>query len=161
MSNRPRIKVGEPAPDFTLPDAQGRAVRLHDHLGSGCVVLFFYPRDGSMGCTRQACSFRDGHEAFADAGATVIGISSDTSQSHSAFAQRHRLPFILLSDKGGEVRRLFGVPRTFGLLPGRTTYIIDRRGVVRHIFDSQFRPNAHVDQAMRIVRKLSDEAHLE
>ncbi len=161
MSARPRVKVGDPAPDFTLPDAQGRPVRLHDHIGSGCVVLFFYPKDGSMGCTRQACSFRDGHEAFADAGATVLGISSDASESHATFAQRHLLPFTLLSDRGGKVRRLFGVPRTFGLLPGRTTYIIDRHGVVRHIFDSQFHPTAHADEALRLVRKLNDDAHLE
>lgn len=158
---RPRVKVGDSAPDFTLPDAQGRPVRFHDLLGQGCVVLFFYPRDGSLGCTQQACSFRDAYEKLTDAGVTVVGVSGDSSESHETFAQRNRLPYTLLSDRDGDVREQFGVPRTFGLLPGRTTYIIDRRGVVRHIFDSQFRPNAHVDEALRVVKKLNDDAHLE
>ncbi len=161
MSERPGVKVGDAAPDFTLPDAQGRLLRLADHLGRGCVVLFFYPRNGTVGCTKEACSFRDAYENFTDAQATVIGISSDSAESHETFAQRHRLPFILLSDAGGEVRTLYGVPRTWGMLPGRTTYIIDRCGIVRHLFTSQFHPGAHVEESLRLVRKLSDDAHLE
>ena len=161
MGERPRVKVGDAVPDFTLADAQGRPLRLADHLDRGCVVIFFYPRDDSPGCTKEACAFRDAYETFSEAGATVIGISSDSAESHETFAQRHRLPFVLLSDADGDVRTMFGVPRTLGLLPGRTTYIIDRRGIVRHIFNSQFRPNAHVEESLRLVRKLNDDAHLE
>lgn len=155
------VAVGDAAPDFTLPDALGEPHRLADRIGSGCIVLFFYPKDGSLGCTQQACSFRDAYEDLTEAGATVIGISSDSAESHERFATRNRLPYLLLSDRDGAVRRLYGVPRTFGLLPGRTTYIIDRRGVVRQIFTSQFRPTAHVEEALRVIKKLNDDAHLE
>jgi len=130
------VQVGDKAPDFTLPSQTGDPVRLHDRLGERVVVLYFYPKDDTPGCTAQACAFRDGHQVFADAGAEVIGVSSDSVDRHAAFAGRYDLPFTLLSDDGGQVRRSYGVPAVLGLLPGRVTYVIDRDGVVRHVFNS-------------------------
>ncbi len=148
------IGVGDLAPDFRLVAGDGRAVSLSDFRGRSEVVLFFYPRDDSPGCTAQACSFRDSHEAFQAAGAEVIGVSSDPAGSHRAFASRHRLPYLLLADSDGSVRASYGVPRTFGLIPGRVTYLIDREGVVRHVFSSQFRPTRHVTEALRVLAEI-------
>ncbi len=86
-------------------------MRLTDYRGTRVVVLYFYPKDNTRGCTAEACAFRDGHEVFAEAGAEVIGISSDSVDSHAGFASRHRLPFVLLSDKGAAVRKRYGYPR--------------------------------------------------
>jgi peroxiredoxin Q/BCP len=149
------IRAGEPAPDFALESSDGESVRLSDFRGKAEVVLFFYPKDSTPGCTVEACSFRDSHEAFREVGAEVIGISSDSGPSHRRFADRHGLPFLLLSDPDGAVRARYGVPRTFGLLPGRVTFVIDREGIVRHAFSSQFRPSRHVDEALGILRSLS------
>ena len=149
-----RIQAGDKAPDFTLPSQSGETVRLADRLGLRVVVLYFYPKDNTPGCTAEACAFRDSHEAFSDAGAEVIGVSSDGAQSHEKFASKHRLPFVLLSDSKGDVRKRYGVPATLGLLPGRVTYIIDREGVVRHVFNSQFRPTQHVSEALDTLKRL-------
>ncbi|WP_376797305.1 peroxiredoxin [Thermogemmatispora sp.] len=154
---RGKVQVGDQAPDFTLPDQMGRPVSLHDFIGKSVVVLYFYPKDNTPGCTTEAVCFRDSYVVFKQAGAEVIGVSSDSSESHQQFADQHRLPFILLSDQGAAVRKRYGVPTTFGLLPGRVTYIIDRRGVVRHIFSSQFNPEKHVEEALNIVRALQSE----
>jgi peroxiredoxin Q/BCP len=131
-----KVGVGDVAPDFTLPSQSGTPVRLGDMIGGKALVLYFYPKDDTPGCTAEACSFRDGYEAFVEAGAEVVGVSSDSAESHKRFAARHALPFVLLSDEGGEVRKLYGVPSTLGLLPGRVTYVIDRDGIVRHVFSS-------------------------
>jgi len=120
------VQAGDKAPDFTLPSQAGEQVRLSDRLGERVVVLYFYPKDETPGCTREACAFRDSYEVFTDAGAEVIGVSSDSAESHAAFAGHHKLPFTLLSDEGGRVRKSYGVPATLGLLPGRVTYVIDR-----------------------------------
>ncbi len=148
----PGVKVGERAPDFTLPDANGREVRLADFQGRP-VVLYFYPKDETPGCTKEACSFRDQYQDFQDAGAEVIGVSSDSSDSHRRFAERHRLPFRLLADQGGKVRKLYGVPATLGLLPGRVTFVIDAEGVVRHAFNSQLAATRHVGEALDVLRR--------
>lgn len=142
--------VGQPAPEVTLPDQDGRPLTLSS-LQGGWVVVYFYPKDDTPGCTAESCSFRDSFEAFTDAGATVVGISSDSVDSHRAFADKHGLPFTLLADVDGEVRRRWGVGRTLGLLPGRVTYVIDPGGVVRHRFSSQFKPRAHIDEALRVI----------
>ncbi|WP_435016158.1 peroxiredoxin [Tundrisphaera sp. TA3] len=147
-------RVGDLAPDFSLHDADGKPVSLADYRDRSNVVLFFYPKDDTPGCTAEACTFRDQYEAFRDAGAEVIGISADTVGSHRGFADRHRLPFPILSDPGGEVRARYGVPKTLGLIPGRMTFVIDRSGRVRHSFSSQFRPAKHVAEAMAILRTL-------
>ena len=148
------IRAGDKAPDFTLPSQSGEQVRLYDRLGERVVVLYFYPRDDTRGCTAEACGFRDSFEAFTDAGAEVIGVSSDSVDRHAAFAGKHNLPFTLLSDKGGQVRKPYGVPATLGLLPGRVTYVIDREGTVRHSFNSMTNIGQHISDALRIVREL-------
>jgi peroxiredoxin Q/BCP len=151
MAESDALRVGEPAPDFALPSSTGEAVRLSDFRGKSEVVLFFYPRDNSPACTMEACTFRDSHEAFREAGAAVIGISSDSAESHRRFAERFRLPFMLLSDADGALRARYGVPRTLGIFPGRVTYLIDRDGIVRHIFSSQLRPMRHVAAALEVL----------
>ena len=147
------VQVGDPAPEFTLPSLTGEPVSLSSFKGRE-VVLFFYPKDNTPGCTVEACSFRDSHEAFRDAGAEVIGVSSDSESSHRAFASRLNLPFLLLSDTKGEVRSRYGVARTLGLLPGRVTYLIDRNGIVRHIFSSQLQPGKHVTEMLARLEEL-------
>jgi len=148
------MNIGDPAPDFELPGAGGKSVKLSDYRGKKTVVLYFYPKDETPGCTAEACSFRDGYEDFVAAGAEVIGVSGDGVDSHDKFAAHHRLPFVLLSDAGGEVRARFGVKKTLGLLPGRVTFVIDRDGVVRHRFESQVRVGKHVSSALELVKRL-------
>ena len=148
------IGVGDKAPDFTLPSQSGEQVRQQDRLGQGVVVLYFYPKDETSGCTREACAFRDSHEVFTDAGAEVIGVSSDSVDKHAAFATHHKLPFTLLSDKGGKVRKAYEVPSTLGFIPGRVTYVIDRDGTVRHVFNSMTNIDRHVKDALEVVRRL-------
>ena len=147
-----RVEIGAPAPDFTLPNQQGQPVSLKDYKGKSAVVLYFYPKDNTPGCIAEACSFRDSYDVFKEAGAEVIGVSSDPASSHQGFAARYRLPFVLLSDQTGQVRRLYGVPSTFGLLPGRVTYVIDKEGILRHVFNSQFGATRHVQEALRILK---------
>jgi len=143
--------VGQPAPEFTLPDQNGGSVSLSS-LKGGWVVVYFYPKDDTPGCTAESCSFRDSFEEFTDAGAKVVGISSDSVESHKAFATKHNLPFTLLADTDGSVRKAFGVGKTLGLFPGRVTYVIDPEGVVRHKFSSQFKPKSHIDEALDVIK---------
>lgn len=152
---RPAVDVGQKAAEFDLADAQGRRVRLADFRGKRTVVLYFYPKDDTPGCTKEACSFRDSYEAFKEAGAEVIGVSSDSAASHSKFASKHRLPFILLADTDGVVRKAYGIPATLGLLPGRVTFVIDREGVVRHVFNSQLQATRHVEEALQTLKRLA------
>jgi peroxiredoxin Q/BCP len=149
------LKVGDRAPDFTLPSSGGKSVTLSQLYADKTVVLFFYPKDDTPGCTVEACSFRDSYETFVEAGAEVVGVSSDSIASHDRFVEKHRLPMTLLSDTGGKVRALFGVKSTLGLMPGRATFVIDRHGVVRHSFASQLRAGAHVGEALSVVRELT------
>jgi peroxiredoxin Q/BCP len=150
----PGIGVGQQAPDFGLPDRNGKTVRLSDFRGRQAVVLYFYPKDDTPGCTKEACAFRDQYEVFKEAGAEVIGVSSDAENAHEKFASKYQLPFVLLTDRGGAVRKQYGVPATLGLLPGRVTFVIDRQGVVRHVFNSQFQATKHVDEALSALRAL-------
>jgi thioredoxin-dependent peroxiredoxin len=150
--SKDKVGVGSKAPDFTLTSQSGEMVDLRDFLGQKPVVLFFYPKDDTPGCTKQACGFRDDYEQFAKLDAEVIGISSDSVGSHRGFAAKHDLPFTLLSDEEGWVRRLYGVPSTFGLFPGRVTYVIDEEGVVKHIFSSQLGVEKHVEEALEALR---------
>ena len=151
------IGVGDVAPDFTLPAQTGEQVTLSDYRGDKIVVLYFYPKDETRGCTAEACAFRDSYEEFAEAGAQVIGISSDSVASHEKFANKYNLPFTLVADEGGEVRKRYGVPATLGILPGRVTYVIDREGVVRHTFTSMVNIGKHIEGALAIVRSLATE----
>jgi len=143
------VGVGSKAPDFTLPSQSGEMVSLKEFLGEKVVILYFYPKDGTPGCTKEACAFRDEHKEFGKLDAEVIGVSSDSVESHRRFAEKHDLSFTLLSDEGGKVRKLYGVSNTFGIFPGRVTYIIDEAGVVRHVFSSQIGAVKHVEGALK------------
>ncbi|CAA9560516.1 MAG: Thiol peroxidase, Bcp-type [uncultured Truepera sp.] len=153
-----KLEPGNRAPDFALPDGTGRIVRLSDLLGRGPIVLYFYPKDNTQGCTAQACAFRDSYVVFQEAGAEVVGVSTDSEASHQGFAEQHKLPFVLLSDEGGAVNKLYGARAMFGLMTGRVTYIIDESGTVRHVFNSMFNATRHVDVALGVVLKLQQEA---
>lgn len=154
MSASSPVSIGARAPDFTLPDSSGAPVRLYALLEKGPVVLYFYPKDETTGCTAQACEFRDRHALFAAAGASVVGVSGDNTESHRSFIERHSLPFTLLSDDAGEIRRAYGVRKTLGLIPGRVTFVIDQTGTVRHVFNSQINARRHIDEALRTVEQL-------
>lgn len=135
----------------------GDNVALSDYLGKKNVVLYFYPKDETMGCTKEACAFRDSYQVFADLGAEVLGVSGQSVESHKSFASHHGLPFVLLSDEGNKVRELYGVPSTMGFIPGRVTYIIDKKGIVRHVFNSQSQPEKHIEEAKRVLNTLDKE----
>ncbi|GCE24349.1 peroxiredoxin [Dictyobacter kobayashii] len=150
-----KVKVGDIAPDFSLPTQDGKVVSLKDFRGQKAVVLYFYPKDDTPGCTTQACTFRDSYEDFKEAGAEVIGISSDSAEDHQKFASKYHLPFILVSDSERKVRDLYGVQdesTKFGILPGRVTFVIDQQGVVRHVFSSLFSPEQHITEAITTLR---------
>ena len=149
------VKVGDRAPSFSLPDQAGTTINLDDMLGKKPIVLYFYPKDDTPGCTKESCAFRDSYEVFQDAGAEVIGISGDSSESHEKFAAKYNLPFTLLADTGNKVRSLYGVPATLFVLPGRVTYIIDQKGVVQRIFDSQLDFNGHVNESIKVIQNLA------
>ena len=151
-----RIDVGDAVPDVELSTHGGEQIRLADYSGEKAAVLFFYPKDGSPVCTKEACAFRDAYEDFVEAGAVVIGVSGDSATQHQAFAANHRLPFVLVSDSDGKARRAFGVPKSLGLLPGRVTYVIDKEGIVRHVFSSQFAADRHVKEALEAIRTMSE-----
>ena len=146
------IKVGDRVPNFSLPSQTGTTVNVSDLIGKKSLVIYFYPKDDTPGCTAESCAFRDSYEVFTDAGAEVIGISADSPQSHQQFAQKYNLPFTLLSDSDNRVRKLFGVPSTLFVLPGRVTYIIDQDGIVRHIFDSMLDFKAHVTESLNTIK---------
>ncbi len=147
-----KVKVGSVAPAFTLPSQAGEMVSLKDFSGRKPVVLFFYPKDDSPGCTKEVCAFRDNFEEFSKLDAQVIGISTDSVESHRRFAAKYDLSFPLLSDVGSKIRRLYGVPKTFGLFPGRVTYVIDKEGVVSHVFASPLSVERHVQEALAALR---------
>lgn len=148
-----KVIVGDTAPDFELKDKAGNLVKLSDFRGEKSVVVYFYPKDETPGCTAQACSFRDSYEDFKEVGAEVIGISSDSTGSHVGFAANHRLPFILLSDITGKVRKAYGAYDLFGMIPGRVTFVINKDGKVIHKFDSQLSPTKHIRESLEILKK--------
>ncbi len=149
------LKVGDRAPLFSLPSGNGETVSLKDLLGKRPVVLYFYPKDNTAICTKEACAFRDRFDEFRNiGGAAVLGISSDSVESHKRFSSEYSLPFTLLSDENGTVRELYSVPKTLGILPGRVTYVIDKKGIIRHIFSSQLNYMKHVEEALDALGKL-------
>ena len=145
------IQIGDLIPDFSLEDQDGDFFDIRTYRGKKKLVIFFYPKDGSLSCTREACYFRDLSEAFDEADAMIIGISGQSVESHKNFIESNKLPYTLLSDNKNIVRKLFGVPgKVFGLIPGRITYVADRSGKVVFIFDSQLKSQRHVDEALKI-----------
>ena len=149
------LRIGDKAPDFAAQTQEGKTISLADYRHHNLVVLFFYPQDYTPVCTKEACAFRDAYQDFLEAGAIVLGVSSDSEQRHRDFAKTHRLPFPLLSDPQQTVRKAFGVPSTLWLFPGRVTYVIDAEGIIRHIFNSQLQAGQHVTEALAIVQKLA------
>jgi len=148
------IQEDQPAPSFTLKDSSGTPWSLDALRAKGPVVLFFYPRDESALCTREVCAFRDAHQDFADAGATVVGISSDGEAAHASFARKQNLNYLLLSDRGGKVRQAYGIPKTLGLVDGRATFVIDPSGMVRMAYAAQLVAEGHTKRALETVRTL-------
>lgn len=150
---RSQVTNGTKVPDFELKDQDGHNFKLSDALAKGPVVVYFYPKDDTPGCTKEACSFRDSFEQFRDEGVQVVGISGDDVASHKKFAEKYKLPFTLLSDEDNKVRKLFGVPKTM-MMPGRVTYVLDKNGVVVHQFNSMTRAEQHVEEAMAAIKKI-------
>lgn len=150
------IKLGDKLPLFNLIDQDSKEVRIADFIGTGPLVIYFYPKDDTPGCTMEACSFRDQFAEFEDYGAKIFGISADSPESHHEFRRKYNLPYTLLSDPDKKIQQLFGVKKNFlGLIDGRVTYIIDKRGVVVHIFESQIRPKKHITEALNILKELN------
>lgn len=143
-----------PAPAATFLKSDGSKVSLAELVGEKTIVLYFYPKDRTTGCTAEACSFRDQYEDFKTAGAEVIGVSADDGASHEDFKGRYKLPFTLLTDVNGEAAKALGVKKVLGMLPGRVTFVIDRKGQVVHRFESMMRATRHVDEALQIVKTL-------
>ena len=150
-----KIQVGDTIPSFALKDQNGNDFDISTLLGRKKLVIFFYPQDGSLNCTREACYFRDLSDVFDEADAIVIGISGQSVESHKEFSEKNLLKYTLLSDNENIVRKLFGVPgRVFGLIPGRVTYVADKSGKVVYIFDSQTETQRHADEALKICMLL-------
>jgi peroxiredoxin Q/BCP len=138
------VEVGDKAPDFSLVSTDGESVSLSQFFGKKWVVLYFYPKDDTYACVAESKSFRDEYQEFLNLDAVIIGVSSDSKASHEQFASKYSLPFYLLSDEAGKVRQKYGVPPTLGLIPGRSTYLIDKEGIVKYVFTAQFKPKSHV-----------------
>lgn len=154
------IRIGDIIPAFSLPDQDGNMFDISTYLGKKKLVIFFYPKDGSLNCTREACYFRDLIDVFDEAEAVVIGISGQSAESHKKFAEENRLNYTLLSDQNDVVRKLFGVPSIlFGLIPGRVTYVTDKSGKVVYIFNSQTQVQRHADEALKIILLLKRTDH--
>lgn len=153
--NMNKIIIGNKIPSFELKDQNGQDFQINSVLGTKNLVIYFYPKDDTPGCTKEACAFRDQFEVFEDANAVIIGISAQSVESHRNFAKKHRLNFTLLSDTGNKVRKLFGVPSNlFGLISGRVTYVINKEGVVVYMFNSQTQAEKHVNEALRILHEM-------
>ncbi len=153
-----KLEAGDKAPDFVRNDENGTPVHLADRVGKNVVVLFFYPKDSSPGCTKEACAFRDSYQDFQDAGAEVIGVSGGTTETKQQFVQANRLPFTMVTDADGAVGKMYGIGKAMlGLVPGRITFVIDRAGIIRHRFESNFNMDAHAREALQIVQTLAKE----
>ncbi|WP_322806887.1 thioredoxin-dependent thiol peroxidase [Thermanaerothrix sp.] len=150
------LDVNMPAPDFTLPDETGALRSLREFRGKP-VVLYFYPKDDTPGCTKEACSFRDDYQVYAEAGVVILGVSPDSPASHARFKQKYNLPFTLLSDEDHQVCRLYGVwgKKKFmgreyeGVL--RTTFLIDENGLIKKIFPN-VKPEGHSAEVLAALR---------
>lgn len=151
-----QIKVGDKAPVFQLQDKNDQLFDLADVIGKKNLVIYFYPKDETSGCTAQACSFRDNYEEFLKYDCEVIGISNDPPESHVKFAENHSLPFILLTDEDRKAQKLYEVPKTAGVLPGRVTFLIDKKGVVQMVFNSQSKATQHVTEAINKLKAIHE-----
>ncbi|MBF0543277.1 MAG: peroxiredoxin [Candidatus Riflebacteria bacterium] len=152
-----KLAIGDKAPIFSGTDKKGKFITTEDFLGKKNLVLFFYYADGSPICTKEACAFRDTYSEFAVMGAILMGISSDSVESHRLFSDENHLPFILISDSTGGIQEMFGLSKTLGLIPERATFVIDKEGIIRHIFSSQLSAQRHVEEALRGLREIQND----
>jgi len=150
------VQVGDPVPLFSLHDQHDSLFHISDYLGKKVLVIFFYPKDESLVCTKEACSFRDSYAEFTQAGALVIGINSGTVESHKKFQENHHLPFILLSDPGDQVLKMFGVKGKF-FFSGRETFVVDKKGKIAFSFDSFTNGPKHEQETLRFVKMMHSE----
>ncbi len=147
------LKAGEKVPEFKLPDQDGKMFDINSVIGKKKLVIYFYPKDETPGCTKEACTFRDDYTVFNNADAMIIGISGQSVESHKEFADKYKLPFTLLSDKDNTVRKMFGVQTS--PIPGRVTFVVDKTGHIVYNFDSLTQPEKHVAEAMRILKTMN------
>lgn len=154
-NRRPALSIGDPLPDFTLKDQYGNSFHSSSQIGQKIMVIYFYPKDETPGCTLEACTFRDSFTSFTEAGALVIGINSGSPESHKRFSDHHRLPFILLSDPGNKVLRQFGVRNKF-IFTGRETFVADLRGKIAFTFNSFTQGDSHAQETLRFIRELAN-----
>jgi thioredoxin-dependent peroxiredoxin len=145
-----KVNIGDFIPPFSLFNQHGEIINPEQYRGKK-LVLFFYPKDDTPGCTTEVCLFRDSYETFKSKGAELIGISSDSIDSHKRFSAKHNLTYSILSDENGKLRKMFGVPKTLGLIPGRVTYIVDENGKVIHIFSTFFDSTKHIHEALKNI----------
>lgn len=148
-----KIEIGDTVPTFSLKDQNGTEVTINNSVGKP-MIIYFYPKDDTPGCTKEACKFRDEFESFTDLGALVIGISADSVESHKNFEEKHNLPFTLLADIKNEVRIMFGVPKNLFLIPGRVTYVVDKKGIVQYMFNSQLSAEKHIENSLQKLKEI-------
>ena len=146
-----KIKIGDAIPAINLKDENG--VEVNINAIKKTLIIYFYPKDETPGCIKEACKFRDEFESFLDLGVPIFGISGDDSASHKKFKEKYHLPFTLLADTNNEVRKKFGVPKSLLFLPGRVTYIVNKKGIVIYMFNSQFKAEQHIENALEFLRK--------
>jgi peroxiredoxin Q/BCP len=150
------IQVGDKIPSFTLLNQNNQEVDINSFVGTKNIVIYFYPKDNTPGCTKEACSFRDAMQNLNNLDCEIIGISADSVSSHKAFATQYNLKFNLLSDTNNQIRKLFGVPRNlFGIIPGRVSYICDKEGIVLHIVNSQINPDKHIQETIETLEAIT------
>ena len=150
------LKVGDQIPDLKLQDQDGNWVELHAFKDKNPLVVYFYPKDETPGCTKEACEFRNEYDQFEQYQAKIFGISGDSIKSHQRFIAKHSLNFSLLSDQGRKAEKAFGVPRSlFGLLPGRVTFVIDIHGAIQHVLNSQTDARRHTHESLKVLKRIT------
>jgi peroxiredoxin Q/BCP len=154
-SAQKHLIVGDPIPLFILKDQDGKDFDVKNYIGKKILVIYFYPKDESVVCTKESCSFRDSFADFEKAGASVVGINDGSIESHQSFQQNHQLPFILLSDPGNKVYRLFGVKKKF-IFSGRETFVVDKAGKIAFSFDSFTNGPEHSRKALQFIRQMKE-----
>lgn len=152
-STMKKIQIGDTVPTFSLLDQNGKTIKIDSTLGKS-MIIYFYPKDDTPGCTKEACKFRDEYENFTDLGAMVIGISADSVKSHKNFEEKYKLPFTLLADTENVIRKLFGVPNNLFVIPGRVTYVVNNQGIVVHVFNSQLGAEKHISESLKKLKEI-------
>lgn len=155
VNNMP-LAIGDKCPDFETTTHEGSKFRFYDFVGKSNIVLYFYPKDNTPGCTAEACSFRDSWNRLSNYDVQIFGVSSDSAVSHTRFREKYNLPFTLLTDQDKRIRSLYGA--TGLLIPPRVTFVIDRNGIVRHVYNSQMKASNHVEESMRVLEKIKAES---